>query len=783
MTGTHSGDGIHSGGLPTRGYEGFGGVVDELASRSTPSWVPPKRATPGAPNVVVLLLDDMGYSDLAAFGGEIRTPTMDRLAAEGLRLTNFHTPPVCSPARAALLTGLNPHRAGFATVAHFDPGYPGYALEIGEHVPTIAESFRAEGYATFMVGKWHLTKESHLHDGADKSSWPIQRGFDHYYGSMDGFTSLHHPHRLVRDNSPVTVDEYPDGYYLTDDLTDQALGMINDLRASDADRPFFLYFAHQAVHAPLQAKADDIERYRHAYDAGWDVIRRERFARQQRDGLFAGDTEAAGRNTEPGWEVPAWDDLSDEQRSRFARYMEVYAAVIDNVDQNLARLVDHLERIGEYDNTIIVVTSDNGGSGEGGPEGTRSYFNQFVQLPELSDDWERDVDRDPELIGGPRTFVHYPRGWGYASNTPFRMYKGHTFDGGIRSPLIISWPDGLPTDAGDNRLRHQYAYMNDLGQTLLDLTGVPRLTQRHGRSSPEVDGTSFAEVLRDGSTPSAHPEQYTEYSGNRAFSSGRWKIVTEHPPGADFGDHEWQLFDVSTDPTETTDLAAQHPDVVAELAAKWRAAAWNNTVFPLDDDGSLVFTRPDTELALEQPVTIYPGTATLERYRSAKLTLLRSFEATAVVDVEPPASGVLFAHGDQGGGYVVFIEDGAAHLTYNEYGRVHRLSAPLTPGENIRVGARFTVLPDFAWSIDLCVDDTSVARLDQVNQLIGMSPFTGISVGVDRGGPVDWELHERHGAFRFSGRLHHVRYVPGPKADYNPEVIVRIQQDVDRIYD
>lgn len=767
---------------PSRGYERFGGVARELASRSTPSWPAARRASQGAPNIVVVLVDDMGYADISPFGAEIDTPTLDRLAADGYRLTNYHTTPVCSPARAALLTSLNPHRVGFATVAHADPGYPGYVLEIPDDVPTIAESLQAAGYATFMVGKWHLTKESKLHDGADKSSWPVQRGFDRYFGSMDGFTTLFHPHRLVADNSPLTVDEFPDGYYLTDELTDQALGMIKALRAGDQQRPFFLYLAHHAVHGPLQAKPADIAKYRGRYDEGWDAIRAGRFARQLRDGLFPPDTVAAPRNTEPGQQVAPWASLTDEQRTLYARYMEVYAAAVDSVDANLGRLLDHLRATGELDNTIVVFTSDNGGTGEGGASGTRSYFSQFVQLAGLPHTWQRDVAREHDLIGGPRAFVHYPSGWAYASNTPFRLYKAHTFAGGIRVPFVLSWPAGLPRAAGDDGLRDQYAYVTDLGQTLLRLAAVPHLEHRHGLPARAVDGVPFDDVLADRSRPTRHREQYSEFAGNRAYTDGAWKIVTEHGFGAEFSDAEWELYDQANDPTETVNLAARHPEKVRELAERWRAAAWWNTVYPLNDDGSLYRTRPSTELALERPVTLYPGTPTLERFRASKLTKLRSFEIGVELAHVPGGAGVLVAHGDQGGGYLLFVEDGELCLSYNEYGRMHRTRVPLATGQRT-ITARFTALPDIAWSIGLDVDGVEAARLGPVAQLVGMSPFTGISVGVDRGSPVDWELHERRGCFRHGDGLRAVEYRPGPKADYNPEIIVAIEREIDRIYE
>ncbi|PZG52869.1 arylsulfatase [Spongiactinospora gelatinilytica] len=764
----------------SRGYAGFGGTAAELTSRSSPWWPPARRARPGSPNVIVVLVDDLGFSDLSPFGAEIDTPYVQALADTGYRLTNYHSTPLCSPSRAALLTGLNPHRAGFAMVAHVDPGYPGYRMEIPDDVPTLAESFRAGGYATFMVGKWHLTAESRLHDGADKGSWPVQRGFDRYHGSMDGFTSLFHPHRLISDNGPAPDQQYPDGYYLTDALTDRAIEMINGLRAGDAAKPFFLYFAHQAVHGPVQAKAADIEKYRGRYDAGWHRMREERFRRQLAGGLFAEGTEISGSDPAGTLGVPPWDELSAEQRALYARHMEVYAAAVDAVDQSLGRLVEHLRLIGEYDNTIIVVTSDNGATGEGGIEGTRSYFSRFVNLPGLPAEWCPDVPRDLGLIGGPRVHGHYPRGWAHLSNTPFRYYKGHTHAGGVHVPFVLSWPAGLPRTQGDSGVRDQYAYVTDVAPTLLALAGVDRPAERGGRPVQDVDGVAFGHLLADRRQPSRHRAQYVECAGGRGYFEDGYKIIDASPPGA--GDN-WELYDIAADPAETTDLAAADPARVAAMAASWHRAAWLNTVFPLVDDPAALNTRPSTELALSRPVTIYPGTPVLERYRSSKLTTLRSFTVEAYLDHRPGDEGVIVAHGDQGGGYVLFAEDGELRLTYNAYGLPLRAAGPMPGPGPVTVTARFTALPEMRWDIDVRAGQDRVLGLAAVPQLLGMAPFTGISVGFDHGGPVDWDLHERRGVFRYRRGLLRVRYVPGEKAPYNPEIIAMVEEAARRAID
>ncbi|MFK0213291.1 arylsulfatase [Streptomyces sp. NPDC090298] len=750
-------------------YEGFAGRVGRTFAESEPAW-PARTAPPAqAPNIVVVLVDDMGFSDIGPFGSEIPTPVLDGLAEGGVKLGNYHTMPLCSPARAALLTGLNPHRVGYAMVANSDPGFPGYGMEVAEDVPTLAELLHDAGYATYAVGKWHLVRDSASNAADHRGNWPLQKGFDQYYGVLEGLTSLFHPHQLVRDNSPLDIDEFPDDYYYTDDITDQAISMVKSLRAHDPDKPFFLYLAHNAVHGPLQAKAEDIARHRGRYDEGWDVLRERRFAAQLAAGLFPPGTELPGRNSEAGLDVPAWDSLTEDQQRLYARYMEVYAALVDNIDQNLGRLTDTLAALGELDNTVIVFTSDNGGTGEGGLEGTRSYFSRFVHHPGLPGDWDPDVDRDPELIGGPRSLVHYPRGWGMASNTPFRLYKGHTYAGGVRVPFVLSWPDG----ARDGRLtaghRAQYQYVTDIAPTLLELAGLTRPGTRRGVPLQEPDGSSFTAVLADPAHDSTHPEQYCEMTGNRSHYRDGHKLVTLHRPGTPYDDSEWALYDIRTDPTEIHDLAAGNPGLVKELSAAWERAAWRDGVFPLPDRSGALARRNPAEERYSRPLTLLPGTPELERYRSSRLVALRSFEVA--VAVEESGDGVLVSHGDQGGGYSLYVEDGRLTFAYNEYGDLHETDAgPLAPGPH-EILLAATAEEGLRWRFTVTVDGERRAAPDSVHQLIGMAPFQGVSVGVDRKSPVSWPLYERHRSFRFTGRLHSVTYRPGAPGPDAPEAV------------
>ncbi|MEO3754518.1 arylsulfatase [Streptomyces sp. B6B3] len=756
-------------------YDGFPGIVGRTFAESDPAWPAPHRPRQLAPNIVVVLADDMGYADIGPFGSEIPTPTLDRLARDGLILTNYHTVPLCSPARAAMLTGLNPHRVGYATVANVDPGFPGYGMEIAEDIPTLAETLHDAGYATYAVGKWHLARDAASNAADDRRDWPLRKGFDQYYGVLEGITSLFHPHQLVRDNTPLDIDAFPDDYYYTDDITDQAIAMVTSLRAHDPDKPFLLYLAHNAVHGPLQARPADIARHRGRYDDGWDALRTARFDRQRAAGLLPPDTRLPGREPEADDGIPAWADLTPGERRRHARSMEVYAAMVDNIDQNLGRLTDTLDAMGELDNTIIVFTSDSGGTGDDGAACTLGYLSGFVRHPRLPEDWAADAARsDPELIGGPRSLTHYPRGWGMASNTPFRLYKGQAHAGGVRVPFLVSWPAGLRREPDDDGLRHQFQYVTDLAPTLLELAGVRRPTERRGRPVQEPDGVSFVPVLAEAAAASTHPEQYGEAAGNRSYHRDGWKLVTRHRPGEPYDDGEWSLFDVRRDPTETTDVAADHPVLVKELAAAWETAAWRDGVFPLvDASGALAFRSPE-EQRLLRPVTLLPGTPELERYRSSRLIAFRSFTITlAIRRHDADDRGVLVSHGDQGGGYALYVENGRLRLAFNEYGELHEVDAgPFGPGAHtVEVSA--TALPDIRWSFDVWLDGLRTGGLDGVRQLIGMAPLQGISVGLDRKSPVSWPVHERHGTFRYTGTLTAVTYTPGESAPYDPQEIAQ----------
>lgn len=744
-------------------YRDFGGRIGKVFATSEPSWPTRPAARAGAPNVVIVLADDLGFSDVSCYGSEISTPAIDALADAGVRYSNFHVTPLCSPTRAAMLTGLNSHAAGMGFVANADPGFPGYASELPAHQPSLAEMLKANGYATMAVGKWHLCREQDLSVAGDNHSWPLQRGFDQFYGILEALTNFHHPHLLYEGNSPVDVDEYPEGYYFTDDITDRACRMMREVKTADPDKPLFLYYAHGAVHAPLHAKDEDIERHRGNYAKGWDRLREERLARQIELGIVPEGTELPPRNSEPTEEVDAWDSLPEEERQVMARYMEVYAAMVDTIDDSVGRLRDELEALGQLDNTIFIFTSDNGASREGRDKGTTSYFS-FGGTGVMQSEIAQDLDP----IGGPTTWPHYPRGWAMACNTPFRLYKITTHRGGHSVPFIVSWPAGI--DASNRLVRDQYAHITDLLPTLADLLDLDVPSQRHGLDAEPLAGTSFASTLANPTAPSTHNEQYYECIGHRGFYRDGWEAVVFHENQTPFSEDRWELYHVATDINQLHDLAADEPDKLAEMIEAWDGAAWRNRVYPLDEGTRLIRAlKPPEHDALTHPITILAGSPTVERYRAQRIIAGRSFAITISLDHEPGDEGILVAHGGQDAGYVVWIEDGQLWFEINEAGAPRRLEPAGLAGSCSEITVEVAAPGRRRWNVAVRVDGGSPLIVgDDLMQIQGFLPYEGIDIGLDRRSPVSWELFSRRGSFPYSGKIRWVRYDPGafaPDAD------------------
>ena len=765
----------------TAPYFGFGGRVGTTMAGSESEWPESATAPVGAPNIVFVLVDDVGFSDIGCFGSEINTPNIDRLAREGVRFTNFHVNPMCSPTRASLLTGVNCHAAGMGHIAQDDPGFPGYRAEIADNVSTAAEILRGAGYATMMVGKWHLCRDSDMSAAGPQHGWPCQRGFDRFYGILEAFTNLHQPHRLIEDNHVVDVDQWPEGYFLTDDLTEKAISMIRERGASRPGQPFFLYMAHPAAHAPLLAKAVDIDRYRDVYAGGWDQIRIVRHARQIKLGVIPSGTPLPARNSEPGDEVTAWDDLSDDERTLYARYMAVYAAMVDEIDQSVGRLREALEETGEWENTVLVFLSDNGASREGEATGTTNYF-AHLGMGNAKESVPLDLARLDE-IGGPTSMPHYPRGWAMASNTPFRLYKRNTHAGGHQVPCVWSWPKRFGAVAGG--IRTQYGHCIDVLPTILALCSIETPEHRNGKVVKTMNGASLAGVLFDAHHGEVRAEQYYELEGHRGFYRDGWEVVTNRRPRTKFTDADWELYDLRTDPVEINNLAVEQPDRVAALALGFHQAALANQVYPLDEgSGWRWIVRPPKDAVFHQPITIWPGTPTLERIRSGTLVWQRAFVVSLDITMSRGDRGVLVAHGDQGGGYAFEVDHEELWFVYNDgHGDTSRTSGGSLAAGRHRIDVSFAAPGGGLWFVNIAIDDEQRVENLERTMLWPMAPFSGISIGIDRGSPVDWQRYQADGPFAFSGRLHSVHYEPGEHAPDAGERFVDLARTIGARYE
>ncbi len=742
-----------------RPYEGFEGKIGRTFADSEPWWPAPVQAPKGAPNVIVILVDDMGYSDLGCYGSEIDTPNIDRLAAGGLRYNNYTTVPLCSPTRAALLTGCNAQSVGVGWIANASPGYPGYTGEISENAVTIAEVLQASGYTTMMVGKWHNTYDHHAGPAGPYNSWPTQRGFDRFKGIMEGETSCFHPHRLYDGNTVIEVDEYPDDFHTTDYWTDTAIDWIKELEATAPDKPFFLYLAHNAIHAPVHAKQKELEKYRGRYDEGWNRLREQRYQRQLELGILPKGARLAEFN--PG--IPRWDDLSEQDKKLYARHMEAYAGFLENLDQNFGRLHDYLEESGQLDNTIIMLTSDNGGAAGGGMTGTTVTASHFNQLPH-----DLEMDRTKvEHIGTARTWSLYPLGWSTVSNTPFKRYKSFTHGGGRRVPLIVSWPRKIG-DKGD--IREQFVHVTDIVPTLLEEIGIEHPKTYEGKNIKPIEGTSFAFTLDEPEAPERHIEQYFEMVGHRGYYKDGWYIVTDHKRRTPFDDSEWELYNLRKDFSETENLAAEHPEKVKELAEGFDKAAFKYQVYPLDDRGRERMAALPPHIMKKalrpEPITLYPDTSTVIRTAFIPMEIDRDYNVTAEVHYEEGDEGVIFARGEQGYGYVLYIEDGELALEYNGFGRLTKLPrVKIEPGD-LEIVYSFDAVGKRKGKPSLFVNGEKVSEGPLVTTAMG-GGHEGVDIGLDRRGPVSWEVYAKHGAFPFTGEIESVTWTAGEFAPDN----------------
>ncbi len=645
-------------GVPIPEEQGFAGVIGDTDKQSKPDYA--RRAAPptGSPNVVYVVLDDVGFADLGAYGSEIHTPNIDQLAHEGLLYVNFHTRAICSPTRAALLTGRNSHSVGVRTVANSLNGFPNGRGRVTHAAATLGEILQSSGYSTFAVGKWHLVPGPEAGPAGPFDQWPVQRGFDHYYGFLDGLADQYHP-ELVRDNTSVEPPSDPK-YHLSVDLVDQSIRYLRNQSEVTPDKPFFLYLAFGAAHAPHQVPARYIEKYVPVFEKGWDQTRVDRLARQKELGIAPRDTELTPRN--PG--IVAWDSLTADQKRLYLRYQAAYAGFLEHTDEQIGRLVEYLRVSGKLDNTLLVLISDNGANPEGGFEGTTNALSAYLNVPTTQQHDLAEIDK----IGTDASFSNYPRGWAMAGNTPFRLYKEFVDAGGVNDPLIVHWPKGFQSHG---EIRRQFVDVIDITPTVLAITGVSAPTVYKGVRQLPIHGASIAKTFDDAKGPNPRDTQYFELHGHRAIWHDGWRAVALHEAGRDFADDQWRLYHTAVDFAENNNLAAQYPDKLKELKDLWWAQAREYGVLPLDGRNPLDSSR-DTlaRLALERPAayTFYPNSAHLPHEVSPLLATF-GYSLTAHIDrPDTSGEGVLFAYGGSAGGVVFYIRENKLIVEHNTFG-------------------------------------------------------------------------------------------------------------------
>jgi arylsulfatase len=736
-------------------------VIGNTIRESTPAWPQPVRAPEGAPNILLIMLDDVGFAQTGAYGAHrIQTPNIDRLAEGGLRYNNFHATPLCSPTRAAFLTGRNHHSAAMGVIAELSTGFPGYMGRMPLSHGMLSEMLGPAGWSTFALGKWHLTPVEDVNLAANRRWWPVGRGFDRYYGFLGGTTSRYEPW-LTQDNHFVRPPATPaEGYHLLSDMVEKARAYILDVKHVAPERPFLLYFAPGGTRAPHHVPQEWIARYDGQFDEGWDHYREQTLKRQIDLGIAPPGTRLSPRDPS----IPAWTDLTPKRQEVFAHQMEAFAAYVTFVDHHVGELVRLLEEIGQLDNTLILLTSDNGASVEGGPEGLPNevlFFNN-VQPPletiaAARDEW-----------GGPDTFPIYAAGWAWAGNTPFLRWKRDTTRGGTAEPMIVHWPDRI---AARGEIRTQFTHLVDVVPTILDLLDMELPATIDGVAQAPLEGVTIVPTLAASDAVLEREPQYFEMVGRRAIYHDGWRAYSPWTFGRemtpeDLAESNWMLFHVDEDFAESTNVAHQHPEKLEELKRMWWEQARRFDVLPLDGRGVIRQADPRPQMAAPRTKYVYHAGGGEVSAGAAANVLNQSHSITAdVVIPEGGAEGVLLAQGGRFAGYSFFVKDARLHYVHNYVGLEEH---SLTSSIEVRAGAttlRYeferTGPPDFAAGRGapgigrLYIDGRKVAQAEipvTVPLAFALSG-EGLCAGWDSITPA---ASAYEGEFRFSGTLRRV---------------------------
>ena len=755
--------------------QAFQGKIDLDIRDSEPDWAPylPPKAPEGAPNVLYIAWDDLGYATMDIFGGPVACPNMRRIADSGVRYGNFHTTALCSPTRASLLTGRNATSNGMATIAEFSSGFPGISTRIPFENGFISEVLGEHGYNTYCVGKWHLTPGEECNQAAFKGRWPLGRGFERFYGWLGGETNSFYPD-LVHDNHPIEPPGRPeDGYHLADDMTERAIGFIQDAKVIDPDKPFFMYYAPQAGHAPHLVPLEWADKYKGMFDEGYEAIRDGILARQKEIGLLPDSTELSPINPhgEPArtgpegqpWPmldtVRPWDSLSPDEQRLFARMAEVFAGYISYYDHHLGRLLDYLEESGQLENTLIVAVSDNGASGEGGPNGSFNEWRFFNGVPDTTVATLAHIDE----LGTAASNNHYNTGWAWALDTPFPYWKRWAgAEGGVSDMCIVAWPAKIPSSED---VRQQYVHAVDIVPTIYEMLGISPPDMIKGYQQSEIEGESFAASLTDPDVPGKQTQFYTML-GQRSIYHQGWLAATVHPPLSGWGhfdSDEWELFDLASDRSQSTNLADREPERLEVMKQLWFSEAEKYNGLPLDDRSAIEQVLAERPHASEprNRYIFYPNGADVPESAGPQLPG-RSYTIAAGLTVESSdVQGVIWAAGGVPGGHSLYVKDGRLRYTYNWIGTTLQdviAERVLTPGSHVCT-AEFAVegkssnpsMPGAEGTLTLYVDDQQVGSASIVTQP-GYFCLTGdgICVGRDSASAVTPEYQS---PFPFTGGI------------------------------
>ncbi len=682
----------------------FKGTINTDIRDSVEDWSPfvAPAAPDGAPNVIYVVLDDVGFSAMSCYGGPIATPNIDKIAADGLRYTQWHTTALCSPTRSCLLTGRNHTRNSMACITEAASGFPNASGTIPPENGMLPEILGERGWNTYAVGKWHLCPTVEMNLASTRRNWPTGRGFERFYGFLGAETSQWFP-ELIYDNHPVDQPKTPEeGYHFSEDITDKAIEFMMDAKAVAPQKPFFLYYAPGAAHAPHHSPKEWADKYKGQFDMGYEAMRETTLARQKEMGLIPADTEMPPINpleatTGPdGQAFPPvdltrpWDSLSEDEKRLFARMAEVYAGFLSHADHQVGRLLEYLEMSGQRENTLIIVVSDNGASGEGGPDGS---VNEMLFMNGIPDDIKANLAMIDEL-GGPKTYNHYPNGWAMAFNTPFKMWKRYEFNGGTSDPCIISWPANIKSKG---EIRTQYHHAIDLVPTVLDALGVEAPARIKGHTQSHFDGVSMKYSFEDAAAKGTRQTQFYSMLGSRGIWHDGWKAITTHPTisgWSHFNNDGWELYHTDVDRSESHNLAAQEPDRLREMVNLWYAEAGANEGFPLDDRSALeILIAPRPQLSAPRTRYVYFQEHAEVPETQAVVVRGRSFVIGALVDLPGPgAQGVLFSQGSRFGGHALYVKDNRLHYVNSFVGMVEQMvvaTEDLPSGNDLILSASF----------------------------------------------------------------------------------------------